>query len=159
MYIIKKRLFLSLLDGPLIGPADILAIGLYIALQKNSSLSVEKFIKDMAGVGTGKLDPNKWGKGESNSGLPENRKIDSKIMKELKRMGLDKKFQNAMEKGLAPRREGTSGIIQLSKNEMITKNGIEYIYKIKVPTAGGHTRVYGYVNDAGVLIFDLLIKK
>ncbi len=56
-------LFLSLLDGPLIGPADILAIGLYLALQKNPSLSVEKFIKDMAGGGTGNLDPNKWGKG------------------------------------------------------------------------------------------------
>ncbi len=54
-------LFLSLLDGPLNGPADILAIGLYLALQKNPSLSVEKFIKDMAGGGTGNLDPNKWG--------------------------------------------------------------------------------------------------
>ncbi|MGN9163742.1 hypothetical protein ACTNDY_00455 [Tissierellaceae bacterium HCP3S3_D8] len=74
-------------------------------------------------------------------------------------MGLDKKFQNAMEKGLAPRREGTSGIIELTKNEIIKKGGIEYTYKIKVPTAGGHARVYGYLNDAGGLVFDLLIKK
>ncbi|MBW6411929.1 hypothetical protein [Clostridium weizhouense] len=74
-------------------------------------------------------------------------------------MGLDKKFQNAMEKGLAPRRQGTSGIIELSKDEIITKGGIEYTYKLKVPTAGGHTRVYGYVNDAGELVFDLLLKK
>ncbi len=91
-------------------------------------------------------------------GLPEKRIIDSKVMKTLKKMGLDKKFQNAMDKGLAPRRSGTSGIIKLTEKEIITKGGIEYTYKIKVATAGDHTRVYGYVNDAGELIFDYLIK-
>ncbi|AOY76017.1 RHS repeat-associated core domain-containing protein [Clostridium formicaceticum] len=129
---------------------------------KNTAKNVTEKLKDLVGSdggGSSNLDPNKFDKGGSNSRLPDNRSIDSKVTKELKRMGLDKKFQNAMDKGLAPRREGTSGIIELTKNEMITKNGIEYTYKIKVPTAGGHTRVYGYINDAGELIFDLLMKK
>ncbi len=91
--------------------------------------------------------------------LPESRFITSSVQKELKKMGLDKKFQNAMEKGLAPRREGTSGIIELFGNEIINKGGYEYIYKIKVPTAGGHTRVYGRIGEDGELIFDLIIKK
>ncbi|WPC42737.1 hypothetical protein [Clostridium sp. JS66] len=97
--------------------------------------------------------------GVGEAGLASTRSLDSKVLKELKKMSLDKKFQNAMDKGLAPRRQGTSGIIELSKDEIITKGGIEYTYKLKVPTAGGHTRVYGYVNDAGELVFDLLLKK
>lgn len=95
----------------------------------------------------------------SDTKLPENRRIDKKVLKDLKQMGLDKKFQNANEKGLAPRREGTSGIIKLSENEIISKGGKTYTYKLKVPTAGGHTRVYGYIDDSGELVFDLLIKK
>jgi hypothetical protein len=74
-------------------------------------------------------------------------------------MGLDKKFQNALDKGLAPRREGTSGIIELTKDEIVTKGGYEYTYKIKVPKAGGHTRVYGRVGENGELIFDYILKK
>lgn len=74
-------------------------------------------------------------------------------------MGLDTKFSKAMEKGLAPRREGTSGIVRLTENEIINKGGYKYIYKIKVPKAGGHTRVYGNINNIGELVFDLIVKK
>ena len=41
--------------------------------------------------------------------------ISDKVTKDLKVMGLLKKFQSAMAKGLAPRREGTSGIILLGQ--------------------------------------------
>ncbi|AOR25009.1 hypothetical protein [Clostridium taeniosporum] len=108
----------------------------------------------IAGSGIGNL-----GKGETGAGLSSTRSIDSKVLKELKKMGLDKKFNNAMNKGLAPRREGTSGIIKLTENEIVNKGGYEYVYKIKVPKAGGHTRVYGRINESGELIFDLILKK
>ena len=97
--------------------------------------------------------------GGSEDKLPQNRIIDSKVQKQLKRMGLDKKFNKALEKGLAPRREGTSGIIKLTDSEIISKSGFTYTYKLKVPKAGGHTRVYGRIDDAGELIFDYLFKK
>ncbi|WP_027624774.1 hypothetical protein [Clostridium lundense] len=104
-------------------------------------------------------DKNIDASGATDAGLFSNRSIDSKVLKELKKMGLDKKFKNAMDKGLAPRREGTSGIIKLTENEIEYKGGYEYIYKIKVPKAGGHTRVYGRINESGELIFDLILKK
>lgn len=73
-------------------------------------------------------------------------------------MGLDKKFQNALDKGLAPRRqEETLGIIELTKEEIVTKGRYEYIYKIKVPRE--HTRVYGHVGENGDLVFDYILKK
>lgn len=78
--------------------------------------------------------------------------------KALKRMDLDKKFQNALSKGLAPGRYGESGIIRLSSNEIISKGGYKYTYKLKVPKAGGHTRVYGRLTSTGELIFDYVKK-
>lgn len=96
---------------------------------------------------------------ESQVGLPSSRSIDDKVLKELKGMGLDKKFKAAMEKGLAPRRVNTSGVIKLTKGEIKVVSGYEYTYKIKVSTAGAHTRVYGRMNEAGELIFDLIKKK
>ena len=41
-------------------------------------------------------------------------------------MGLDKKFLNAIEKGLAPRRQGTFGIIELSEVEVKVHGGYKY---------------------------------
>lgn len=64
-----------------------------------------------------------------------------------------------MDKGLAPRRERTSGIIKLVENEIEHKGGYEYIYKIKVPKAPDHTRVVGRINENGELIFDYILKK
>lgn len=88
----------------------------------------------------------------------QSKSISSKALKELKRMGLDKKFQNALSKGLAPGRYGESGIIRLSSNEIISKGGYKYTYKLKVPKAGGHTRVYGRLTSTGELIFDYVKK-
>lgn len=120
---------------------------------KNSKDSQKSSAKQKAGS-----DSSSLGETASDANISSSSKIDNKVLKQLKRMGLDKKFTNAMNKGMAPRRQGTSGIVRLTENEIITKGGHTYTFKLKVPTAGGHTRVYGYINEAGELIFDLITK-
>ncbi|SHK11091.1 polymorphic toxin-type HINT domain-containing protein [Tepidibacter formicigenes] len=90
--------------------------------------------------------------------LPASRSMSSKVIKQLNKMGngLTKKFQKALDKGLAPRRYGTDGIIELSSDEILYKKGFTYTYKLKVAKAGNHLRIYGRLDDRGKLIFDLI---
>ena len=47
--------------------------------------------------------------------------------------------------------------IELSVKEYQYKSGYQYIYKIKVPKATAHTRIFGRIKENGEIIFELII--
>ena len=97
-----------------------------------------------------------------NDCLPDVRWINHNTWNGLKKLGLQDKFKNAMDKGLATRRQGqgSTGIITLTEQEMKLYPG--YTYKIKIDGKGAsHYRVLGNItnNSKGkpTMIFDKIV--
>ena len=98
------------------------------------------------------------GAGNINKVSFDSAKIDEKTLKQLKKYNLDKKYQQELKNGFAARRQGTNGVIRLTDNEIIKKNGYTYMYKLKVTKAGDHLRVCGRIDENGNLVFDYITK-
>ena len=95
-----------------------------------------------------------------NTHLPNVRWIKHDIWIFLKKLKLQDKFKTAKNKGLAPRRKGSTGIIELNKQEMESYTG--YTHKIKIDGKGAsHYRVLGNIINDGkgksVMIFDKIV--
>jgi hypothetical protein len=103
------------------------------------------------GVGGPKKIPNSMG-----NILPNSRWIERNTYNELKRLGLNKQFANAMKKGLANTRQNDNGIIILTSNERVKHKGYTYTFKLKVAKAPNHVRVYGRLDSKGNLVFDYI---
>lgn len=83
--------------------------------------------------------------------------ISRDTWKELKVLQLQDKFKDAMQKGFAPTRSKSTGIIRLTKGEVVERSGYIYDYKIKILSKiGSHYRLFGRIDDNGALIFDYL---
>lgn len=97
-----------------------------------------------------------------NGCLPKVRWIKHNIWNKLTKLGLEKKFKDAMDKGLAPRRmgQGSTGIIELTEQEMKQYPG--YTFKIKIDGKGAsHYRILGNTTTDSkgnpILIFDEIV--
>lgn len=97
-----------------------------------------------------------------NDCLPDVRWIKHDTWNNLKKLGLQDKFKNAMDKGLATRRQGqgSTGIIKLTEQEMELYPG--YTHKIKIDGKGAsHYRVLGNITNGSkgksTMIFDKIV--